>query len=103
MCSTQPGRFSILLLKVLVIENVVGAEAVIALTLGAVAELQLRVVGVRTAADLAPVAVAPLRLRPLLLPDGGLELDGLPGALAALDTQQVFDVLLPRLKYSLKF
>ena len=65
----------------------------IALTLGTVAELQLRVVGVRAAADLAPVAVAPLRLRPLLLPDGGLELDGLPGALAALDTQQVFDVL----------
>ena len=63
--------------EVLVVENVVRTEAVIALTLGAVPELQFRVVGVRAAADFALVAVAPLRLCLLLLPDGGLELNGL--------------------------
>ena len=65
----------------------------VALTLGAVAEFQFRVVGVRAAADFALVAVAPLRLCLLLLPDGGLELNGLSGPLAALDPQNALDIL----------
>lgn len=61
----------------------------IALAFGTVAEFQLRVVSVRAAADLALVAVASLRLRLLLLPDGGLELNSLSGPLAALDPQML--------------
>ena len=89
-----PQRYMVALFpEMLMVKNVVRAEAVIALTLGAVAEFQLRVVGVRAAADLAFVAVAPLRFRPLLLPDSGLESDGLPGALPALDAQCTADIL----------
>ena len=65
----------------------------IALAFGTVAEFQLRVVSVRAAADLALVAVASLRLRLLLLPDGGLELNGLSGPLTALDPQNALDIL----------
>ena len=78
---------------VLVMENMVGTEAVIALAFGTVPEFQLRMIGIRAAADFTLVAVAPLRLRPLLLADGGFKLNGLPGPLVALDAQHFLDVL----------
>ena len=66
-----------------VVEDVVLAEAVVARALGAIAELQVREVRVRAAADLTLVAVALLLgLLPLLL-HRGLELDGLVGVLMA--------------------
>ena len=60
----------------LVIENVVLAEAVIPRAAGAVPERKLRMVGVRPAADLALVAVALTAGLFRLLFRGLLELDG---------------------------
>ena len=57
-----------------VIENMLLAEAVVPRTLGAVAELQIRKIRVRPAADLAFVVVAPLAF---LLLHRLAELDGL--------------------------
>ena len=54
----------------LVVEDMVHAEAVVAGAAGAVAELQVRVLRVRAAADAAFVAVATLRLLLPLLADG---------------------------------
>ena len=65
----------------LVVENVILTEAMVAGAAGAVAELQLGVVGVGSSAHSALVAIAPLRLLFLLLADGGLELNGLAGIL----------------------
>ena len=70
-----------LLCEVLVVENMVGAEAVVACAAGAVAELQIGEVCVCAAADGALVAVAPVGLFLALLPHGGLELDGLVAVL----------------------
>ena len=67
----------------LVVEDVVGAVAVIARTAGTVPEFQVRIIRVRPAAHLAAVTVAPLFLPALLLAHGGAELDGLMGALVS--------------------
>ena len=75
-----------LLCEMLVVEDVVLAEAMVSGAAGAVPELQVGIVRVGPAAHLALVAVAPLRLLFLLLADGGLELDGL---VAGLDRKSV--------------
>lgn len=67
--------------KVDVIEDVVLAEAVVARAPGAIAELQIREVGIGTSADGTLMAVAPLGLFLLLLADGGLKVYGLLRAL----------------------
>lgn len=56
--------------KVDVIEDVVLAEAVVARAPGAIAELQIREVGIGTSADGTLMAVAPLGLLLFLLADG---------------------------------
>ena len=63
----------------LMIKNMVLAEAVITLTAGTIAKLQVRPFRVCASADSAFVAIAPFRLLLPLLADGGLELDGLVG------------------------
>ena len=83
--------------KMLVIENVILAEAMVACAAGTVPKLQLRKVRICAAADSTLVAVAPLGLLFFLLADGGFEPDGLTGILAS-DTeaklrQQVCDAV----------
>ena len=63
----------------LVVEDVILAEAVVSGAAGAVPEFQVGIVRVGAAAHGALVAVAALRLLFLLLANGGLELDGLVG------------------------
>ena len=70
-----------LLGKMLVVENVILAEAVVARAAGAVPKLQLRKVRIGAAADGTLMAVAPLCLLFLLLADSGFELNGLAGIL----------------------
>ena len=62
-----------------VVENVVGAEAVVARALRAVAELQLRIRDVGAAADRALVTVALALLLALRLTDGVVEVRRLLG------------------------
>ena len=64
-----------------VVKDVILAEAVIARAAGAIAELQIREVGIGAAADGALVAVALLGFLLFLLADGGLEVHGLLRAL----------------------
>ena len=75
----------------LVGENVIGAEAVVACAAGTIAELQIGIVGVGAAAHGALVAIAPLGFLFLLLAHGGLEVDGLPGGPVADPTGAVGD------------
>jgi len=63
----------------LVVEDMVHTEAVVARAAGAVAEFQVRAVRVGPAADGALVPVALLGLLLPLLADGGLELNRLVG------------------------
>lgn len=79
--------------EVLVVEDVVLAEAVIAGTAGAVPELQVGVVGVGAAADLAFVAVTLFRFLFQLLADGGFEVDGLMGGLVPGSSPAVGDLV----------
>jgi hypothetical protein len=67
--------------KMFVVENVILTVAVIACAAGAVTEFQIGEVHVCPSADGAFVAVAPICLFFLLLPDRGFELDGLVGCL----------------------
>ena len=69
--------------KVGVVEDVILAETVVSGTAGAVAELQVRILRIRPAADLTAVAVALFLGFLLLLLDGGFKVDGLFGVLAA--------------------
>ena len=82
-----------LLCEMLVVEDVVLAEAMVSGAAGAVPELQVGVVRVGPAAHLALVAVAPLRLLFLLLADGGLELDGLVAGLVPGPAPAVADLV----------
>lgn len=70
-----------LLCKMDVTENVVFTETVIPCAAGTIAELQIRELRVRAAADLTFMAIALLPGLFLLLPDGGFEVNGLMGML----------------------
>ena len=64
-----------------VVKNMLFAEAVIACTAGTVAELQIWEIGVCAAADLTFMAISLFTCFFLLLPDGGVKVNGLMGTL----------------------
>ena len=69
--------------EMFVVENVIGAEAVVARTAGTVTEFKIRIARVSTAADGTLVAISTLGFFFLLLPNGGFELNRLVTGLVA--------------------
>ena len=87
-----PSVFLLFLREMHVVEDVVLTEAVVPDALAAVTELQIRVVGIRAAADGALVAIALLLGLLGLLLLGLTELDGLAGVLVFGALLQVVDL-----------